>query len=124
VVRLAHRRARRRPSSERLHRLRIQVRRLRHLSEVRTRLDRRHPHAFPPAVRRLQTRLGRLHDLDVVLAGLDEDLRSTEWARSLKRERRRVRTAIRTSLEARPWPRVDRAQPAKRPRRRSRRASS
>jgi CHAD domain-containing protein len=103
-VRAAHRRARRRSSSTRLHRLRIQVRRLRHLSEVRSRLDRKNRTAFPPTIRRLQARLGRLHDLDLVLGGLDPDLLSTTWGRALKAERRRVRRAIRGSLRAVRWP--------------------
>ena len=103
-VRAAHRKARRRASSTRLHRLRIQVRRLRHLTEVRGRLAGKTRATFPPAVRRLQTRLGRLHDLDIVLGDLDPDLRSSAWARSLKRERRRVRRSIRESIRAHHWP--------------------
>ena len=124
-VRVAHRKARRRPSSARLHRLRIQVRRLRHLAEVRTRLDLKDPETFPPALRRLQARLGRLHDLDVVLAGLDSALRSTEWARSLRRERRLVRGSIRAALRARRWPEAGtRALPTPRRGDRARRARS
>jgi CHAD domain-containing protein len=103
-VRAAHRNARRRPSSARLHRLRIQVRRLRHLTEVRKRLDRAHRGTFSPKMRQLQAQLGRLHDLDIVLEGLDADLRSTEWARSLKDERRGVRATIRSSLREHRWP--------------------
>jgi CHAD domain-containing protein len=102
-VRAAHRRARRRPSSSRLHRLRIQVRRLRHLTEVRARLERSDHATLPPGARRLQARLGRLHDLDIVLGGLDADLRSTEWAEALKRERRRVRSSLRTTLRRHRW---------------------
>ena len=124
-VRVAHRKARRRPNSARLHRLRIQVRRLRHLAEVRTRLDPTDPETFPPAVRRIQTRLGRLHDLDVVLAGLDAELRSTPWARSLKHERRQVRATIRTELRTRRWPALPPPTPAPvRPPPRARRARS
>jgi|HubBroStandDraft_1064217.scaffolds.fasta_scaffold03242_4 CHAD domain-containing protein len=106
-VRAAHRKARRRPSSARLHRLRIEVRRLRHLTEVRAHLSRGRPREFPPAVRRLQTRLGRLHDLDVVLGGLDNELRSSEWAAELRRERRRIRAAIQRSIRAHPWPKPE-----------------
>jgi len=111
-VRAAHRRARRRPSSTRLHRLRIQVRRLRHLTEVRARLERRSHTTFPPLVRRLQSRLGRLHDLDIVLGGLDTDLLSTEWARALKRERRRVRAGLRATLRNHRWRAFDLSSPA------------
>lgn len=103
-VRSAHRKARRRPSSGRLHRLRIQVRRLRHLSEVRTQIDGTTLAEFPSEAKRLQTRLGRLHDLDVVLGELDTDLRATEWARALGRERNAVRDAIRRSIKGRRWP--------------------
>ncbi len=103
-VRAAHRRALRRPSSTQLHRLRIQVRRLRHLSEVHARLRRENRTVFPSSARRLQTRLGRLHDLDIVLQGLDANLRSTRWARALKTERRGVRRSIRESLETYHWP--------------------
>jgi CHAD domain-containing protein len=103
-VRSAHRRARRRPTSTRLHHLRIQVRRLRHLAEVRGRLGGRNGAIFPPATRRLQTRLGRLHDLDLVLGGLDTNLAASEWGKALKAERRRVRRSIRRSLKAVSWP--------------------
>jgi CHAD domain-containing protein len=123
-VRSAHRKARRRPTSARLHRLRIQVRRLRHLAEVRAQLDRRRPGRFSPAARRLQARLGRLHDLDVVLGGLDADLLATEWAGALKRERRHVRESVRVSLWTHRWPKsvTERPPPparARRPRRAS-----
>jgi CHAD domain-containing protein len=105
-VRSAHRRARRHPSSARLHRLRIQVRRLRHLSEVRTRLDGTQLAVLPPSARRLQSRLGRLHDLDVVLAELDAPLRSTGWGDALRRERKSVRDSIRRSIRGERWPRL------------------
>jgi CHAD domain-containing protein len=110
-VRAAHRRARRHPSSTRLHRLRIQVRRLRHLTEVRSRLDGKTHRAFSPEVRRLQSRLGRLHDLDIVLGDLDPDLRSSEWARALKKEYRSVRKSIRKSIRAHRWPDLPLAAP-------------
>lgn len=102
-VRTAHRRARRHPSSTRLHRLRIQVRRLRHLSEVRTRLDGSPLDRFPPAVRRLQSGLGRLHDLDVVLGELGPDLRATEWVAALRAERRKVRDSLRATIRRHRW---------------------
>jgi CHAD domain-containing protein len=105
-VRTAHRRARRRPSSSRLHQLRVQVRRLRHLGEVRRRLTPTNRETIPPAARRLQARLGRLHDLDLVFAGLDADLRSTDWGRAMKRERRRVRASVRRALEVYRWPKL------------------
>jgi CHAD domain-containing protein len=103
-VRSAHRRARKRPSTTRLHQLRIEVRRLRHLGEVRRRVDPKNRPTFSPAVRRLQSRLGRLHDLDLVIAGLDPDLRATEWGRALKRERRKARASVRRALKGARWP--------------------
>lgn len=124
-VRSAHRRARRRPSSTRLHRLRIQVRRLRHLREVRARLEQSSHTTFPPLVRRLQSRLGRLHDLDIVLGGLDSDLLSTAWARALRRERRRVRSGLRATLRNHRWREFDPGAPVPgSPGRRARRARS
>ena len=118
-VRAAHRKARKRPSSSRFHRLRIQVRRLRHLSEVRSRLDGAQLKEFPTEARRLQTRLGRLHDLDIVLAELDDDLGSTEWARALRRERNAVREATRRSIKGRRWPPLRLVTPPERPARRA-----
>lgn len=106
-VRSARHRARRRPTSARLHHLRIQVRRLRHLAEVRGRLAGKNGAVLPPAVRRLQSRLGRLHDLDLVLGGLDADLLASDWGQALKSDRRSVRRAIRRSLRAISWPKLE-----------------
>lgn len=100
-VRAAHRDARRRPTSTRLHRLRIRVRGLRHLAEVRNRLDGRSLGPVPPSVRRLQRGLGRFHDLDVVLAELDPTLAATAWARALRRERRAIRRTLRRAIRVR-----------------------
>ena len=108
-VRAAHRRARKRPSSNRLHQLRIEVRRLRHLGEVRRRLDPKNRPAFPAAVRRLQSRLGRMHDLDLVIAGLDVDLKATEWGRAIRKERRKVRASVRRSLKGARWPKLNKS---------------
>jgi CHAD domain-containing protein len=111
-VRSAHRRARRRPNASRLHQLRIEVRRLRHLGEVRQRLEPKNRAPFPPAVRRLQSRLGRMHDLDIVLQGLDPELKSTDWGVALKKERRRVRASVRRALKATRWPKIRKAVPS------------
>jgi CHAD domain-containing protein len=102
-VRAARRRARRRPSSSRLHRLRIRVRRLRHLAELVAHVDPGHPMSLSPAVTRVQAELGRLHDLDVVLDGLDPDTVSTAWGDALRDERRRLRSKIRDSLGSSGW---------------------
>lgn len=98
----AHRRARRRPSSARLHRLRIRVRGVRHLSEISTKILPRSTPPFPAFLRRLQSDLGRLHDLDVVLDGLDREIRSTAWADALRKKRRRQRRRIVDRLDEGP----------------------
>ncbi|HXW67101.1 MAG TPA: CHAD domain-containing protein [Thermoplasmata archaeon] len=103
-VRAAHRRARRKSSVNRLHRLRLQIRRLRHLDELRARLDPAFPVPNATAVRRLQAQLGRLHDLDIVLTGLDADLRGSRWAEAMREERRALRAGLRRVLRARDWP--------------------
>lgn len=98
-VRRAQRRACRRPTSERLHRLRIRIRQWRHLSslEVVARATANHPP--PPSWQRLQARLGRLHDLDVALATVPEPLAKTAPAQRLREARRELRRSVRASLE-------------------------
>jgi len=98
----AHRRARRRPSIGRLHRLRIRVRGVRHLSEISTKVLPEEAAPFPAVLRQLQGDLGRLHDLDVVLAGLEREIRSTAWAAALRKKRRRQRRRIVDRLEEGP----------------------
>jgi CHAD domain-containing protein len=98
-VRKAHRKARRRPTSERLHRLRIRIRQWRHLAslELAARATANHPP--PPSWQRLQGRLGRLHDLDVALATVPEDLVDADPPRRLRERRRALRRSVRASLE-------------------------
>lgn len=103
-VRRAHRAARRKPSVTRLHRLRIRVRGLRHVNELRGALDPGDARPLSAPIRRLQTDLGRLHDLDVTLAGLGPDVTETSWARSLRDERRRLRAELIFLLEKKPGP--------------------
>jgi CHAD domain-containing protein len=118
ATRLAQRRARRRPTVARMHRLRIRARRLRHLAEFRARLEPDYPGDVPPSVRRLQAQLGRLHDLDIVISGLDAPTRGSSWGRALRKERRKVRDRLRRSLEGFRWPkRAIRARRVGRPRR-------
>lgn len=96
----AHRKARRRPSMNRLHRLRIRVRRLRQFTDLAGAID---PGAAPSvagSLRSLQQGLGRLHDLDVLLQRLEPAFRETRWARALRKERRRQRRRIVTALDA------------------------
>jgi CHAD domain-containing protein len=96
-VRKAHRRARRNPSSERLHRLRIRIRQWRHLSALEGTAGA--PPDAPPSWRRLQSRLGRLHDLDVAIATIPEQLNENPGAKRLLAARRRLRRSVRRSLE-------------------------
>lgn len=99
-LRRAHRQARRRPSMERLHRLRIQIRRARQFSDLAAALDPKHERAFATSLSRLQKKLGDLHDFDMVLVGLDDEVRRTAWADALRDERRRRRREILKVLEA------------------------
>ena len=93
-LRRAHRRARRRPSGNRLHRLRIRVRTWRHLSDLAPVVG---PAGAAPGtpttIHRLQRDLGRLHDLEVVGA-LARKGRTTGWGRRLREERRRRRRRL------------------------------
>lgn len=98
-VRKAHRKARRDPTSERLHRLRIRIRQWRHLATLELAARATVTQPPPPSWRLLQGRLGRLHDLDVALATVPEDLSDAGPAIRLRDRRRKLRRSIRTSLE-------------------------
>lgn len=97
-VHRAHRRASARPSSERLHGLRIRLRQFRHVSELTRAVAPVAAHPVPAVFRRLQDQLGKLHDLDVALATLDPDLERSPWAAQLRELRRKARTATRGEL--------------------------
>jgi CHAD domain-containing protein len=99
-VQEAHRRARRKPSTRRLHRLRIRMRNWRHLADLSVTLDPSQTLPAPPPLRALQRRLGRLHDLEVA-ENLARPARGTHWARSLEEEQRRQRRRIVQQLRAR-----------------------
>jgi CHAD domain-containing protein len=99
-LRRAHRKALRSPSMERLHRLRIRIRRARQFTDLAVALDPRHERGFSSSLARLQKDLGDLHDLDLVLVGLDEEVRKTAWADALREERRRRRREILKTLES------------------------
>jgi len=99
-LRRAHRKAVRRPTMERLHRLRIRIRRARQFSDLAVLLDPRHERPFSSSMVKLQKELGDLHDLDMILVGLDDDVRRTAWADALCQERRRRRKEIRKTLES------------------------
>ena len=98
-LRRAHRKAVRRPSMERLHRLRIRIRRARQFSDLELAIDPRHGRPFSSSMVKLQKDLGDLHDLDMILVGLDGDVRRTAWAGQLREERRRRRKEILKTLE-------------------------
>jgi CHAD domain-containing protein len=101
LLREAHRKARRRPTMERLHRLRIRIRRARQVSDLAVALDPRHERGFAASLARLQKNLGDLHDLDMILVGLDDEVRKTAWAKGLRDERRRIRRDILKVLKSR-----------------------
>jgi len=94
TLRRAHRKALRRPSMERLHRLRIRIRRARQFSDLAIALDPRHERPFANPLKSIQADLGDLHDLDMVLVGLEKEVRDTGWAKALRDERKRHRKAI------------------------------
>lgn len=95
----AHKKARRRPSMNRLHRLRIQVRRLRQIAELARSVVPEVDATVTGPFRRLQQDLGELHDLDSLLLNLDPNLRATSWARALRKARRRLRREIAERLD-------------------------
>lgn len=96
----AHKKARKRPSMNRLHRLRIRVRRLRQITDLAGAIDPATTRPIAGALRNLQQGLGRLHDLDVLLQRLDPTFRATRWARALRKERRRQRRRVVARLDA------------------------
>jgi len=100
TLRRAHRKALRRPSMERLHRLRIRIRRARQFSDLATALDPHHRPPFANPLKSIQEDLGDLHDLDMVLVGLEREVRDTAWAEALRDERKRHRKAILDALRA------------------------
>jgi len=98
-VRKAHRKARRRPSSERLHRLRIRIRQWRHLSTLELAARATSSHPPPTTWQRLQSRLGRLHDLDIALGTVPPELTSEAPVRRLRDRRRELRRSVTAALE-------------------------
>jgi CHAD domain-containing protein len=103
-VRSAHRTARKKPTVARMHRLRLRVRSLRHVTDLARTLDPTHTPPTPALRRRLQAELGRLHDLDVVLGSIAPGVGETAWADLLRDQRKELRHALRASLRSRPRP--------------------
>jgi len=98
-VRKAHRKARRDPTSERLHRLRIRIRQWRQFSALETASRAVAHQPPPPSWRRLQARLGTLHDLDVTLSTIPDELLDADPALRLRTRRRKLRRLVRATLE-------------------------
>jgi CHAD domain-containing protein len=93
AIQVAHRKARRRPTSRRLHRLRLRVRAWRHLNDLASTINRARPAPAHRPLRSLQQRLGRLHDLDVV-ADFAGPAGIAEWTDELRRARRHLRRRL------------------------------
>lgn len=101
-TRRARRRSVRRPSPERLHEVRVRVRRWRYLSDLQDALQGTRSSTFPRRLASLQRRLGELHDHDVLaerLDQLDADHRREPWARTFHEERRQMRRDLIAELK-------------------------
>lgn len=97
----ALRRARRKPNVERAHRLRIVLRRSRYLFEFLATVPGAALGRYPVRLVRLQQRLGRVHDLDLLydwVAGLAPELRESPWAVELGRRRKEARAELEAEL--------------------------
>lgn len=93
----ARKRSVKRPTAERLHDVRVHVRRWRYLTDLGDALRGTSSPTFPRRLVRLQQRLGELHDHDVLAGRLDEfdpRHRSTDWSKALLKERRTLRRAV------------------------------
>lgn len=101
-ARRARRRSVRRPSPERLHDVRVRVRRWRYLSDLQDALQGSPSSTFPRRLAAIQRRLGELHDRDVLAERLDQidpDHRLEPWARGFHDELRRMRTDLISELQ-------------------------
>jgi len=99
-LRRAQKKALRKPTMERLHRLRIRIRRARQFSDLAQSLVPRGQKNFSPTMVRLQKELGDLHDLDMILSGLEGKVRATVWAKGLRKERQTRRKEALKMLES------------------------
>jgi CHAD domain-containing protein len=93
----ARRRAARRPATERLHQLRIELRRLHHFLDLGRAADPVDAARFPARLSELQSELGTLHDLDQLLEqvrALGADARRSSWAKGKAADRRALRGAL------------------------------
>jgi CHAD domain-containing protein len=100
----AFRRAARRPTMGRAHRLRVQLRRTRYLFEFLATVGGVSTVRYPRRLADLQQRLGKVHDLDLLVEwveGLSSDLRDAPWAKGLRGRRKVERRKLREELERR-----------------------
>ena len=101
----ALKRANRRLSVKRAHRLRILLRRARYLFEFLQTVPGANPHPYPDRLVRLQRLLGRLHDLDLLddwVEGLPTELRQSSWAGELRRQHRTTRRELAPEIGRKP----------------------
>jgi CHAD domain-containing protein len=102
-ARRARKRSIRRPTAERLHEVRVRVRRWRYFSDLEDALRETRSPTFPRRLATVQRRLGELHDRDLLaqrLDQLDPDHRREPWARSFHEERRQMRRDLLSELQA------------------------
>lgn len=101
VVR-AFRRGLRKPSTRRLHRLRIALRNARALRVLVGRATGHPADSVPSDLGKLQRELGRLHDLDMVaerIAGLPSGESLDRWERQWRRTRKNERIQVLTRMQ-------------------------
>jgi CHAD domain-containing protein len=98
-LRGARRRALRKPSSRRIHAVRIELRRTRHLLELKQSSE---TEPFPRPLARLQAEMGRLHDLDLLLGQLEagRETPAPEHFAPLRDEQDRVRRSVVRTLRS------------------------
>ncbi len=93
----ALKRARRRPDPDRMHRLRLELRRVHLLSDLIDDAVGRDPPGFPSRLTTLQRSLGTLHDLDLLVEaaeGLGHGVEESEWVRREDERRRALRKEL------------------------------
>jgi CHAD domain-containing protein len=99
----AYRRARRRTSIQRAHRLRIRLRRMRYVIDFLSAIRGSGLGAYPGRLVRLQRLLGRLHDLDLRaewVGAFSGALRNAPTGREVLEEHRTLRRELREELRA------------------------
>ena len=95
-------RARRRPDRDRMHRLRLVLRRVHLLCDLLDASSAARAASFPDGLARLQRSLGALHDLDLLVDGarrLGDATASSPWLRRAEKRRRALRSELAEVLE-------------------------